>query len=578
MSYPISKLRNTLDVFLASVASVCFGLSFGHNYGADNQLVYMLGSLRLLDPSILQRDWFVTQTTQYHPTFKYLAAGLIAVDPRGWAIGIAHTAVVAAGALCMYALLRALCGPKRALPAFLMMLALAFQTRTDGATATYVFDKFFQPSTLASLGLLGAAAFFARGQWLASGLCAALSGLFHANYLVLLVMALLIAHLAMGREGLGPRLLLQLLVPSAVVLLFLPVLLGAANAPNQAAAQEILFKIRAPHHYDAIKHKGEFQSAVAWLLLGGAGALCLATRGAAPLRRVGALIAGLSAVIWGGLVLSTLFQLPKATQLFSWRLLPHSILLLQAVACAGAVTVMTEPRRARNVPNIALALVFGGVGSLCLLNAGRDDRTLAAIVLAISAAPLLVFLAHTGMEMLAPTAGGVRFGRWLRRAAVPVALLASLAIVVPVAVRQLKEYSARSNLVRGQGQDEQTLYAWMRERSPKDALFLTPPRMDTLRFWGQRAIVVDWKANAMMPGEIPEWFKRIKDVTGRSTIKGRSDLDAYEQMDEKRLQLLRSRYRVDYVVVRRDRERELGNHPVAFSNGRYVVLDVRAGI
>ena len=75
-------------------------------------------------------------------------------------------------------------------------------------------------------------------------------------------------------------------------------------------------------------------------------------------------------------------------------------------------------------------------------------------------------------------------------------------------------------MVTGVGRDEGELYAWMRGSSPKDALFLTPPGVETMRFHGQRAIVVDWKSNPIVPEEVLEWHQRLKDVTGRPGFAG----------------------------------------------------------
>src|SRR5437879_6480704 len=95
MSSWFEKLKHRGELLVALVASICFGVSFGYNYGIDNQVVYMLSALRLLDPAILNHDWFATKTTQYHPAFKFVAAALIALNRRGWAVGVGQNVVIA---------------------------------------------------------------------------------------------------------------------------------------------------------------------------------------------------------------------------------------------------------------------------------------------------------------------------------------------------------------------------------------------------------------------------------------------------------------------------------------------------
>jgi len=120
------------------------------------------------------------------------------------------------------------------------------------------------------------------------------------------------------------------------------------------------------------------------------------------------------------------------------------------------------------------------------------------------------------------------------------------------------------------------LAEFMRERTPKQALFLTPPDDDSLRFFGERAIVVDWKGNPAVPAEVLAWYRRIEDVTGRHGMTREEELRGYDALDEQRLEALRVRYGFDYAVVRRGRERALGDYPRAFEDPNYVVLEVGA--
>jgi uncharacterized protein DUF6798 len=569
----LEKLKNALEIAVALVASLCFGASFGYNYGLDNQVVYMLASLRILDPSVLTQDWLATKTTHYHVAFKYLAAALIGIDRRGWAVAIAQNLAIAAGMMCVYALIRAVTDRRRALAAFLLVLAIAFITRTSAASATYVFDLIFQPSTLGSLALLASVPFFAKGRWLESGAFVAMSGLFHANYLILLIMAYGVAHLLLGKSGLFGRLLMQFLLPSLVLLLLAPIILGTAGAAHGAEARNIYFNIRAPHHFVPGNAERDFIPFAAWQMIAVGASLHLLQKNESA-RRVGAMLAGLLLIIWTGLVLSTLVHVGPATQLFTWRLAPHADLLLQALACVGIVEMFTVPSAPQRRSVAALGLLVAGVSFLAMYYGDRNSTPVPFLMLGLVGAAFLAKALSVTTGTLAPATLQISLRRVWERSGPTIALAGSLACVIPIGINQMGLIRQRSSLINGMNKDEAELYAWM-QTTPKESRFLTPPDVERMRYHSQRSIVVDWKSNPLVPGEVLEWYKRMQDVTGRRGFNGMRDLDGYNSMDRARLDMLRARYGLDFVVVRRNREAALGALPVAHRNNAFVVLDLR---
>jgi len=144
--------------------------------------------------------------------------------------------------------------------------------------------------------------------------------------------------------------------------------------------------------------------------------------------------------------------------------------------------------------------------------------------------------------------------------------------IAPDHVQQARE---RSTLLREEKGANSDLYKWLRERSPKDAVYLTPPDLEGARFLGQRAIVVDWKAVPLIPTELLGWYERLCDVTGRH-VTSSSDLGGYGSMDPERLALIEQKYHPDYVVLRRGGERRFGDLPVVYQNSGYSVLKLGA--
>ncbi|WP_437745422.1 DUF6798 domain-containing protein [Sorangium sp. So ce1504] len=573
----LERIRDRAEVTLAAVVSLLFGASFGWNCGVNNQVVYMLGSLRLVHPDILARDWFATSTTHYHPAFKYLAAGLLALNEKGWGVGIAQTVVIAVGTTAVYFLLRTLVDRRHALPSFLLLVAFATLTRTWGPCDTYVFDFILQPSSLGSAAFLISVPLFVRGKWLASGIALAASGLFHANYLILFFGAYALAHLGLGvrdRRELFHRASRQLLPPLAVLALFAPMILATAGAKDARLAQEIYTTIRAPHHFVIQGREREFFGFIAWHLLGLGAALPLTRNRKSPAARLVTLILALVLVIWMCVGLSALAGLRPVTQLFAWRVAPHAELLLTALGCAGAVRVILVPSAGRRYGVTAMALIVGGLGVLALYGSVEKSARVPALAVGVVAAAALSRLASESARRFAPEPGLARARALWQRGGALVGLAGALAVLLVFLVPKLQEIRRNSSVLSGLRADERALYAWMQASTPVDAIFLTPPESEKMRFHGQRPIVVDWKSNPIVPADVLEWLRRLEAVTGRK-VRGQRDLDGYDSLDEARVQTLRERYGVDYVVLRRGQNKGIGRYKTVYSNSGFTVLDVR---
>jgi hypothetical protein len=562
------------DRVLALLGSLYFALSFGFDYGHDNQLIYLLKSLCIANPGILERDWYASEVTHYHPVFAYLGAGLIALNRDGWAVAIAQIALISVGTSFVYEILRQLAPKRVALAAFFCLIPIVMRTRTSGVAISYVFDALLQPSAIGSLGLLGALAEFVRGRYLASGIWLGVSGLFHANYLVLSVPTFGLMQLLLGTRELLPRLLRQFGPLLIAALPQLPAIIATASSPDGERAREILFSIRSPHHYSPdVFYRGLAPFAGFQMLGLGLGAALFRGRTSAA-ARLGIAIASLMVLVWVGSGFSTIIQVPKVIQLFVWRFAPFIDLLCAAVACLVLVKIVVEPAYARRIPPAMLALALGG---LVVVGTFQTERRNPFSVL--FAYTLCAFAVWAVAELFqkASRFGPVRQRIDLSRlgARYP-SYAATFAMVIAVGVvsrevpEELRSMSERSILMKAGGAKSDDLFRWMREETPRDAIFLTPPDVDTFRFWGQRAIVVDWKSTPMVPSELVEWLRRLSDVCGQP-IESRRDLRGYGDLDRDRLAKLKSRYRIDYAVVRRGAERGLGYEAV-YRNSRYAVI------
>ncbi|HEY3498491.1 MAG TPA: DUF6798 domain-containing protein [Polyangiaceae bacterium] len=549
-----------LELLAVGTIALAYAMSLGWNFGTGGQSTYLVLSLRILDSGLLARDWYATDTTQYHPAFALLGAGLFAIDSSGWAFALGHTLLVAATMTGLYFALRLTAGQRLALPAYSILMAFGFATNWRGPLMTYVFDGGLQPSGVSSALLLLSVTPFLRERYLKSSILLALSGLFHLNLLLLSCAAFAFAHLLLGRQGLARRLALQLALPALVFAGFLPTLLRSlASPPGFELARRVFVEARNPHHFAVANEWQHFLSFVGWELVGFGCVFALCRGGGdRPLLRLGALGGGMAIVVWGG-VLAT-FASARFATLFAWRVLPHAELLLELGAVSVVVRLLADPSLSRRFVPFGAALAIPGVLLLLGYYGAVAHRRPVEILCLLAVA-------------LALSALFARQGRAVGRAELVAGGGALLALFALGPLARVPLHSSLLAPVDEGG--EAGLFRFMRERTPRDALFLTPPELGGARVLGRRAVIVDWKASPVFPGEILEWHRRLLDVTGARDIRGPADLEGYRTLDAARFERLLARYRFDYAVVRKGDEGRLPDYPRTYENREFVVLRAR---
>ncbi len=566
-------MARAFEYGVVGLAAVAFAASYGLTYGYDNQFVYFLKSLTLTDSSLLRSDWFTNHTTQYHRVFIYFGAFLLKLNARGWAVAITQFLLVLLGGLVIYRIVKRVAGAPLAVPAYLLLLSILFITRTSSVGASYLFDTILQPSTLGALGSIAGTLFFVEERWFASGICLAAGGAFHANYLVLSYPIFGLAHLALGFEGLKRRLILQFSPLLAITVVLSPLLLAASHTKASPEAQDILFRVRSPHHYNPARYERNFMPFAAWQLLGiGAGWFL---HKVADGRRLGAVLCGLMLTIWAGTVLTTFYDFPKVNQIFVWRFAPNADLLSQIFIACAVAHALAKPSITRHYPGVAIGLIAAGLGVFGLFWRGKADAPIPNLLFVLLGAVLAaraLDLALDLLEQFVPARASMI--AQLKRLLAFSPLLLGAYELSRLAPDRLQQARQKSTLLKEDGGRNDDLYRWLREKSPKDAIYLTPPDLDGARFLGQRAIVVDWKAVPLIPTELLGWYERLCDVTGR-VVKGSGDLGGgYGSLDPERLALIVRKYHPEYVVLRRGAERRFPDLPMVYQNSGYSVLKI----
>ena len=544
-------------------------LSFGVSFATGNQHSYLLDALRTLDPTFLRRDWYVSETYQYHPAFTRLILALATIGPVGPMSAAAYIVLIIGFGVIVHRIVRVV-GATRALAATLLVLLFVLVERTASLGNSFIFSVSIEPSSIAAVAFTGAMLCFIRAWWLPAGLLLLLAGVFHVNFLVLGLLTFGLAYMLRSgwwREGerrsfvIGGMLLLG---PGIALALYeLPVLLRASGGPDAARALYIFHFIRAPHHYVPRDFLGDLVPFLGWTAA--TAGLMGVTRAPANVRgRLSALGGTFSVLVIGATVVNTVTFVPTVSQLFFWRLAPFAVLLFQVVVSVALVRLVSEPCRVR-IPPWQLTLAAGGLAIIImsgartvLVNGARS--TLPNVLLAL----LLIFLVFIILARAFRLPGTALIEPVTRQPAVVVGgVLAAAALWAVSGASWSLDIGGASG-----GLPEQELYKWVRT-TPKDTLFLTPPELETFRLHGQRAIVVDWKSMPVLPAELLEWYRRLCEVSGHQVTSRTDAIDGYRALDEARVERLRGSFAFDYVVVPASSRRLA--LPVTFEDERYVV-------
>ncbi|HLT47112.1 MAG TPA: DUF6798 domain-containing protein [Rubricoccaceae bacterium] len=506
---------------------------WGYAYGNSDQDELLPQVLHRLEPALFARDWFVLSQADgvtVRTVFVELLRLLGLVVPLPVAVGLLHFGVLVAVGWGVYRLGYALV-PDRlgaSLGAFLAVVLLPHWT-LGGNRLTYAQVA---PENLAWALALPAVWLFLHRRRLAAavllGLTAWMQLLVGAQTAaVLAAVALWEAGWERSVRGAG-RAVLFGLVAAAVAA---PVALPAVLAPPMegptvpgVTAFHALARLRVPHHY--------LPSAF----------------GVAAYVRFGLIaVAGLAA----------LWALRRGGRLRHGRFV---VRFLAVVALCGVVAaVFTEGVPVLFVAQLQLFKLTVWATTLLTLLVG-----------AWVAGALPARLRALGEGALARPRLGL--------AVVAVAALGTAAAVGagfgPAASRYVPGQYAASDLARAE--------AWVRARTPVDALFLIPPSNTTFRTHARRSVVVNFKPTPYQRGGILVWLHRMlavapMPVPERGGFPFQEALDAaYAANDAGDWQRLARRFGADWALVDAARTASPPPGPPAFRAGDWAVYRLRS--
>ena len=556
-----SHAAPALAVLLGAAMTLCVR---GYRFGESNHAVYLVDALRRADPTLLQNDWWVQSTLQYHFAFNALTALLMRLDILEPAFLLGYLALAVLLHVVWRKLTLRLGGTDGT---YLLSVILYYLLAGGVGLGMYHFlqDSAFLPSNVANVAMLWGVYFLIAGLPAPAGICLGLAGLFHINHALAGLGLWAGASLFEGRRSLTRAwmigtVVLVLLCAAQVVPALRIVLSRTGKLPLEEFV-DLFVRFRHPHHFEPRTwHWGVWLAFLA-PLPPAAVAYRLAPY-TVERRRAAALfvlfvatlaVALLTAGFW--FVGETFVQL----NLYRFSIYPK---LLSCVAGAWLLWDRTPGARA------ALCAVFAGVaciGAGTLLTGPHGHNVYVAVLFCGLALASLVIQMNTPRTFL-------------------VGVL--LAILCPLLLLPYKPFGVRLEGLTGDPPPYMRLAQWASQNTPKDAVFLVPPDEESFRPHARRAIVVNFKGVPQLSAELPEWRDRLLDVLG---LKSTGDLLALPRPMGKTLAAIRARYDTlpadhhfavarkygaRYVVLTRRLDSPPPGVSPAFDNGRYILYDL----
>lgn len=258
MQTQLKTLHQFLIVFVLGLTLIA---GIGLSYATGNQNNYLIDGLRQIDPSLWQYDWFASQTSHYHNNFAWVLLVLSKLGSLPLATIIFNGLLIVLSVFALLALLKQQ-QPQRTLLAITALVALMILGQTGSVGSSYIYSPYLQPSSIAAVFFIFAIVGFCLQRYGFSGLCLAMGGIFHTNFLILGIGAFGFAHLLLDKGQLSKRFLTHCtvnLAPSLAYLLYsLPMMLAMSTSEHVAEAREIYQSIRLPHHYIPLTYLGDF--------------------------------------------------------------------------------------------------------------------------------------------------------------------------------------------------------------------------------------------------------------------------------------------------------------------------------
>jgi len=574
----------------------------------SGQLHYFLYALHQNHPDLFARDWLVTQTANPHPFFSAFIAFFEAsghLTPALFGIRLLQLLLLVWGLLRLSGLFS-----KDRRSAVLLFCFLLFYF-SDGLGQETLYSSIVQPADLGKLFFLFSLTFLLEGKLAATGAFLGLTALFDflsgVEGFILLVIFWLFGERKKTVWQMAAGLFLFLLLASPNLVPLLGNFSFHESAPA-ADFQKLFFNFRGPHHYRItnfeLAHVFRVLFPLYFLFFTSAGVEDERIR--KKIRLYATLLLSLCAL---AIVSMEWIYLPSLVQFRFLRLSPF--LLILGLAALATMLIHETTRGGR----IGILLSAVTIASLFLEKDARIFLPIAAVLVlawsfrrmaivslaTVSILGLYLFrgrgwefvfdfslgLGLTLLLRLKPSKGSAQAFWALFFLGLPAlgfqAIFPNRISFHPI------QLAPPSPLFQDNAELREVL-EWIRKHTPREAVLLTPPDQDGIRFFSERSIVVDFHANPYGAREVWEWKKRLEAVsglaelekwnpTGGNTNAQRESLrKGYLKLTASGVESLAGRYGANYFLTEAsyaERKSLLERrHRLVFQNARYLVFQI----
>ncbi|GEM_PF-2104224 len=581
------------------------------------QLVYLLHAFHKVRPDLWSRDWYITQTQDPHPFFSSVVALFYSLQVLPQAFFWIHVIQFALLALGIFRLCRLLTADPR-IPFLVSLFLLLYFP--DGLGQSTLYSSIVQPTELAvPFYLLSVCSMF-EGKPAAAFALLGLSGLFHVHFatngLIVLTAFYAFQKYTSRRTLLGGLALFVLLASPNLI----PILKNFSFAePLQSPGIfKIFLNFRSPHHYRPstfeLSHAFRTLFPVFFLLIADRWLEKKTSLLSARVFTAAVLILCATAVAF-----TEGFLVPFIARFFFFRLSPF-VLLIGLVSLASVLT--------RDLYLKRTGAGFMCVTTLVILFLERDSRlfiplSLLLIIIWVWRAKMFAHPPQSVTELLMPATAfsmtAVLFV--LDKRTLEFLILASLASVLililkmdwrntpgrvaactlilalpttvlhwaypkrlhfhPIEIQPAPRFLQENKPLAG-------AMSWMRNHTDKNALLLSPPYQNGIRFFTERSIVADFQAHGYRASEFTAWKDRLETMT---RTRGLEDMLGNLEHRESQSSFLRKKYLglktndvekiaqgygADYFMTESSYpERKLleqRGHTLAFQNSSYLIF------
>lgn len=550
------------DALALCIGSVLLLCVYGYQYGRSNHGVYLLDAMHKADPTLLARDWYTVETFQYHAFFGWITAALMKLGIAQSGFLVAYLTLVVLMQLAWLRLVQQLGGDRRTY----LVAVLAYLLSAGGTgLGMYQFlqDGCLVPSNIANVALLWAIVFWIRDRRLMSGICVGIAGLFHLNHAIVgpLLWMILVGWDELRWRGIDQSLLSAAgqdepatrmeeitrrehrsarirrlilasacaLLPSAInVLIAAKLKLGLASAMSMSEWLDLYVRFRHPHHYDPRSWPWSLWLCFLWPIIPAVYAFRTVMRDprTAPLRRAWKewlkIVLIFLAILCAALIFAGIFFVSETLvqmSLYRFSIYPHLLCCTAAawLVCQRLLTPGAQ-RKFLLLGSLTVTALVVFIIQIAPRLSGMSVEGMRAFVTAKALASsktgaLTMFCLLSFTPVVADLLSLVRKTAIRRAAQAAVMLVLIGAIFIG--------WGRWIGLIQILDEDDKNylkLCEFVKQNTPRDAIFLVPPNESMFRVFAQRAIVVNFKCVPQLNAELPAWRDRLQDVLGIADI------------------------------------------------------------